>query len=206
MLVGAPISMLPHDGGFAAQVQSSSPLSKLETAVILLMKLFMAFEWVIVLARVVQVYNNMDPDNAEFRSGWDALNRFVTYFKVSKADATELRRYYVERAEEARAKSRMRVMNDFSPFLAEKFVWKVRHPTLAVLTSAREGALQNLSSHVYSTPPSLPPWCTVFQGLADPRAVLLPRRRADPRAPRHRPRAIPRKGSARDATRRVCAD
>jgi hypothetical protein len=34
-------------------------------------------------------------------------------------------RYYIERADMAKAKSRKRVMNDFSPHLAEKFVWKL---------------------------------------------------------------------------------
>ena len=54
----------------------------------------------------VRVYNELDPDTKAFNSGWDALNRFVSYFKVPNSDASELRRYYVERAEEARAKSR----------------------------------------------------------------------------------------------------
>ena len=44
---------------------------------------------------------------------------------MPKADALELRRYYIERADEAKAKSRKRVMNEFSPMLAEKFVWKL---------------------------------------------------------------------------------
>ena len=34
-------------------------------------------------------------------------------------------RTHAVRADEARAKARMRVMNDFSPHLAEKFVWKL---------------------------------------------------------------------------------
>jgi len=60
-----------------------------------------------------------------YASRWDALNSFIQWFKIGKVDALELRRYYIERANLARAKSRRRVMNDFSPALAEKYVWKL---------------------------------------------------------------------------------
>jgi hypothetical protein len=127
MLLGAPISMTPHKGPFERYFAKGTGelLTLAETLIVLLLKWIAAVEWITVLARFVQLYNNFDADAREFNEGWDALNRFANYFKVSKADALELRRYYVERAEEARAKSRMRVMNDFSPYLAEKFVWKL---------------------------------------------------------------------------------
>ena len=96
-------------------------------AQVLVLKIFTAFFWTSVIARFVQVYNNLDPDSRDFRMGWDALNRFVSYFRVPKADALELRRYYIERADEARAKSRKQVMNNFSPYLAEKVLHHSPH-------------------------------------------------------------------------------
>ena len=128
MLMGAPISLSPNKGPwdhYYANAARPVLLTVGETCVVLTLKAITAFEWVTVIARFVNVYNNLDPDARDFRMGWDALNRFVTYFKVGSADAQELRRYYIERAEQARAKSRKRVMNDFSPYLAEKFVWKL---------------------------------------------------------------------------------
>ena len=63
-------------------------------------------------------------------TSWDELNRFCSYFKVPKADALELRRYYIERADTAKANSRKRVMLDFSPLLADRFVWKLNQAWL----------------------------------------------------------------------------
>ena len=138
MLLGAPISLSPNNGPFPEHFSGlandgvtvldpdhMTKLSLLETVIIFVLKTLTAFKWVTVIARFVQVYNNLDPDARDFRMGWDALNRFVTYFKVSRTDARELRRYYIERAEEARAKSRKSVINGFSPFLQEKYVWKL---------------------------------------------------------------------------------
>ena len=128
MLMGAPISLSPHKGPFERHYSAGGPKTLFrfhEELTILILKVLTAFEWVTVLARFVQVYNNLDPDARDFKAGWDALNRFVKYFSVQKPDAQELRRYYVERSDMAKAKTRMRVMNDFSPYLAEKFVWKL---------------------------------------------------------------------------------
>jgi len=128
LLMGAPISLTPNPGPYEQYTYAPDHLTLLsesEQLVVIAIKSVTAFMWTTVIARFVQVYNNLDPDASEFRMGWDALNRFVTYFKVPKPDALELRRYYIERAEEARAKSRKRVMNNFSPMLAEKFVWKL---------------------------------------------------------------------------------
>ena len=126
LLMGAPISLLPHKGPFQRHYSLShgeTLLSLYEQSAVLALKTFSAFLWVTVLAKIVNVYNSLDPDASEFNAGWDALNRFVSYFKVPKVDALELRRYYVERADMAKAKSRKRVMNDFSPVNA--------HPLLA---------------------------------------------------------------------------
>jgi len=144
MLFGAPISLTPNKGpypehysglnqtdtfggtdGTVVDYDQVSKLTTLELITIFILKILTAFIWVTVIARFVQVYNNLDPDSRDFQMGWDALNRFVNYFKVTPTDARELRRYYIERADEAKAKSRKRVMNDFSPLLAEKFVWKL---------------------------------------------------------------------------------
>ena len=126
MLLGAPISMRPHMGPY--EVFFSDPSDETvfrvhELIVILMLKTFCAFEWVQVLAQFVRVYNNLNPDTQAFSAGWDALNRFVSYFAIDHESARELRRYYVERAEEARANSRKRVLSDLSPYLREKFVW-----------------------------------------------------------------------------------
>lgn len=128
MLMGAPISLRPDMGPYEEHFSGPNHLTVLtvaEQAVVLLLKTMTAFEWVTVIARFVNVYNNLDPDTREFRMGWDALNRLVSYFKVSTEQAQELRRYYIERAEEAKARSRKRVMVEFSPYLREKFVWKL---------------------------------------------------------------------------------
>ena len=128
MLMGAPISMLPHKGPYEQYFEDPEERVVLklgEQAAVLAIRVISAFEWLTVVARFVNVYNNLDPDAAEFKNTWDLLNRFITYFKVQRADAKEMRRYFIERADEARAKARMRVMNDFSPHLAEKFVWKL---------------------------------------------------------------------------------
>lgn len=134
MLMGAPISLSPNKGPYArhfsgdedsGQVDNLTLFTTTEQVFVIVLKTITAFEWVTVLARFVQVYNNLDPDTRDFRAGWDALNRFINYFKVAETDALELRRYYIERSEMAKAKSRKRVMNDFSPHLAEKFVWKL---------------------------------------------------------------------------------
>ena len=39
------------------------------------------------VSRVSPQYNELDPDTQQFRAGWDALNRFVSYFKVDSAHA-----------------------------------------------------------------------------------------------------------------------
>ena len=93
------------------------------------------------------MYNNLDPDSAEFRRGWDELNKFISYFKFTKLDAQELRRYYIERAEEAKAKSRRRVMRDFSPYLAEKFVWKLNREWL-IRVPCFSLVVERLNEHV----------------------------------------------------------
>ena len=127
MLMGAPISLTPYQGPYAPYFafDTGETLNRGELLVVIMLKCVTAFLWTTVIARFVQVYNNLDPDARDFRLGWDALNRFVSYFKVPKNDALELRRFYIERSEEAKQKSRMRVMNDFSPLLTEKFVWKL---------------------------------------------------------------------------------
>ena len=122
----APISMTPHKGPFEpffSNPDDETMLREHELIVVIILKTFCAFEWVSVLAQFVRVYNNLNPDTQAFSAGWDALNRFVSYFRIDHTSAAELRRYYVERAEEARAMSRKRVVNDFSPYLREKFVW-----------------------------------------------------------------------------------
>ena len=122
----APISMTPHKGPFEpffSNPDDETMLREHELIVVIILKTFCAFEWVQVLAQFVRVYNNLNPDTQAFSAGWDALNRFVSYFRIDHTSAAELRRYYVERAEEARALSRKRVVNDFSPYLREKFVW-----------------------------------------------------------------------------------
>ena len=114
----------PYPRHYSEEVAPGVPAPVLlrihEQLLVLSLKIITAFFWTSVIARFVQVYNNLDPDTRDFRMGWDALNRFVSYFKVSKTDALELRRYYIERADLARSKSRKLVMNNFSPHLAEK--------------------------------------------------------------------------------------
>ena len=118
-------------------------LTLAEGLTVLVLKSLTAFEWVTVIARFVQVYNNLDPDTRDFRIGWDALNSFSAYFNVSKADALSLRRYYIERAELAKANTRRRVMLDFSPFLADKFIWMlnkdwlIRVPCFSLVVEVR---------------------------------------------------------------------
>ena len=58
-------------------------------APVIVLKFFVAFHWSTVIARFVQVYNNLDPEDRAVRMGWDALNRFITHFKVSNADALD---------------------------------------------------------------------------------------------------------------------
>lgn len=84
MLMGAPISMAPAGGPYGRYFSEThpTPLSEGEQAVVLTLKSMTAIEWITVIARFVQVYNNLDPDTRDFRVGWDALNSFVTYFKV----------------------------------------------------------------------------------------------------------------------------
>ena len=128
MILGAPISHSPDKGPYEEYYSRPDDAVKFtvgEQVTILALKTFAAFFFLTVTARFVTVYNNLDPDQKQFNQGWDALNRFVQYFKVSKVDARELRRFYVEQAEEARARSRVRTMHNFTPFLAEKFVWKI---------------------------------------------------------------------------------
>ena len=96
MLMGAPISLSPYKGPYErhfADPNNTQMFTQTEVLVMIVLKTITAFEWVTVLARFVQVYNNLDPDARDFRAGWDALNRFINYFKVAKADALELRRY-----------------------------------------------------------------------------------------------------------------
>uniref|UniRef100_A0A7S2BN34 Ion transport domain-containing protein n=1 Tax=Haptolina brevifila TaxID=156173 RepID=A0A7S2BN34_9EUKA len=132
LLMGAPISITPRQGPYPRHFSNGDDdgygqqlLNFGEAVTVLILKCLTAIEWVTIIARFVQVYNNLDPDTRDFRIGWDALNSFATYFKITKADALELRRYYVERAELARANTRLRVMHDFSPFLTDKFVWQL---------------------------------------------------------------------------------
>ena len=86
--------------------QLLAPHRQLLQLIVLLLKATTAFLWTTVIARFVQVYNNLDPDSRDFRMGWDALNRFISYFGVSKPDALELRRFYIERSELARSRAR----------------------------------------------------------------------------------------------------
>ena len=101
MLMGAPISLTPDVGPYTPHFSSSRSgtglLTEGEQAVVLTLKSITAVEWITVIARFVQVYNNLDPDTRDFRVGWDDLNSFVHFFGVSKPDALELRRYYIER-------------------------------------------------------------------------------------------------------------
>lgn len=133
MLMGAPISMSANKGPYERYFHDpddTTALTLKEQAVVLTLKACTAFMWTTVIARFVQVYNSLDPDSRDFKAGWDALNRFIAYFRIPHEDALELRRYYIERTDEAKAKSRMRVMNDFSPMLQEKSVWKLNRDWL----------------------------------------------------------------------------
>ena len=78
-----------------------------------------------VIARFVFVFNNLDKDQKEFQLGWDALNRFCSFFRLEQKMAVEMRQYYIERNKEVRARSRRKVLNQFSPKLAEDVVWEL---------------------------------------------------------------------------------
>ena len=70
MLMGAPISMTPNKGPFDvyfADPDDEVILKERELIVVLVLKIYAAFEWTTVLAVVVRVYNDLDPDAAAFR-------------------------------------------------------------------------------------------------------------------------------------------
>jgi len=128
MLMGAPISMRPDKGPYPRYFFSGDNEVELRTheqVVVIVLKLFCAFHWTTIIARFVFVYNNLDPDQREFRLGWDHLNRFCSFFNLEQRFRIELRQYYLERADEVKAKSRRKVMNKFSPHLAEEVVWEL---------------------------------------------------------------------------------
>ena len=127
-ILGAPVSHSPLPGPYPpyySRPDSPVKFTTMEQIVIICLKTFTAFFFLTVTARFVTVYNNLDPDQKAFNQGLDALNAFVSYFSLTKADARELRLFYVERVEEVKALTRKRTMNALSPFLAEKFVWKI---------------------------------------------------------------------------------
>ena len=85
------------------------------------------------LAHVSSVFVCSNRCVVQFQQGWDALNRFCGFFKIEQRAAMSLRQYYLERSEEVRAKSRMKVMRWFSPLLAEETVWDLNKEWLVVV-------------------------------------------------------------------------
>ena len=155
LLMGAPISTTPLRGPYGGYFYGPDHLTLLtigEQVVVILIKSVTAFLWTTVIARFVRVYNNLNPDERVFQEGWDALNRFVSYFKVQPVDALELRRFYIERAEEARAKMRKKVINDFSPMLQEKFVWKLNKEVRDLPSSPQISPYLRRSSSLWRSP------------------------------------------------------
>lgn len=136
IILGAPISLAPNQGPFEAyysRPQEPVKLTVMEQVFVIIFKTVSAFFFLTVTARFVTVYNNLNPDAKAFNHGMDSLNAFVNYFHLGKADGRELRRYYVERMEEVRARTRKRTMHDFSPHLAEKYVWKLNSAWLKMV-------------------------------------------------------------------------
>lgn len=134
MLMGAPISMTapngPFDEHYSDERGDRRRLNLIESSGVLVCKSVTALCWVTIIARFVQVYNELNPDLQAWKKDWDALNSFIAYFKVAPKDATELRRYYVERSDIVRARRRKQVISNFSPALAEKHVWKLNRAWL----------------------------------------------------------------------------
>ena len=58
----------------------------MEQVVVIVFKTISAFFFLTVTARFVTVYNNLNPDAKAFNQGLDALNSFVAYFNLAKAD------------------------------------------------------------------------------------------------------------------------
>ena len=106
MILGAPIGHAPSQGPFESyysRPEEPVKLTVMEQVFVIVFKTVSAFFFLTVTARFVTVYNNLNPDAKAFNQGMDALNSFVNYFNLAKADGRELRRYYVERMEEASA-------------------------------------------------------------------------------------------------------
>ena len=135
MLLGAPVTTMPEQGPFeryfSDATNQNSKLRPLEQIVVLIMKTFVALLWTTVIARFVGVYNTLDPDSRDFRTGWDALNRYISFFRIDTKAAISLRTFYLERSEIVRQKSRARVVADFSPLLLEDYMWRYNKKWLA---------------------------------------------------------------------------
>ena len=155
--------MTPDQGPFDRYYFSATSALNLrphEQVVVIILKFAVAFHWSTVIARFVFVFNNLDTDQKEFQLGWDALNRFCSFFHINQKMAMELRqyvavapprtsisthlpppphlthtppslfassthRYYLERNQEMKARSRRKVLSKFSPYLAEEVVWEL---------------------------------------------------------------------------------
>ena len=128
MLLGAPLVISPPQGPFdrhfSDPFNEHATLRQAEQVVILLLKTAGALLWTTVIARFVGVYNTLDPDARDFRTGWDALNRYIGHFGIDTQSAVALRTYYLERSEIVRQKSRARVVSDFSPLLLQGYTWR----------------------------------------------------------------------------------
>ena len=132
MLLGAPLFMSPPQGPYERYYSehnlgghlNGTDLTHTEQIIVIMLKTFVALLWATVIARLVGVYNTLDPESRDFRTGWDALNRYISYFRIDQQSAIGLRTFYLERAAVARQKSRARVVADFSPLLVEDFMWR----------------------------------------------------------------------------------
>ena len=136
LMVGSPVSLRPDKGPFDRHYSDPSDatdLTTMETLVVMLIRFVAALHWARVIARFVFVFNNLDPDVREFQVGWDALNRFCSFFKIEPRAAMSLRQYYMERSDEMRATSRLKVMRWFSPLLAEECVWDLNKEWLVTV-------------------------------------------------------------------------
>lgn len=153
MLLGAPLVISPPQGPYERHFSESGHgayLTAAEQIVVLLMKTCVALLWTTVIAKFVGVYNTLDPDASDFRNGWDALNRYISFFRIDTSSAVALRTYYLERSDLVKQKSRARVVADFSPLLVEDFMWRYnqrwisRAPCFALVLeqmgSAKHGA------------------------------------------------------------------
>ena len=148
MLMGAPISMTPDKGPFPRHYFDPTKQVNLrshEQILVIVMKCFTSFHWTTVIARFVFVFNNLDAETKTFQLGWDALNRFVSFFKIEQRMAMQLREFYLERNKEMRARSRRKVLNQFSPFLTEEIVWEldkkwlVKIPAFSLIADRGQG-------------------------------------------------------------------